>query len=81
MNIMVGFISLFLYILLTIGLPCSDLFPAPKKRNNSEEAPFVTMGASTEPENNFSFKLISERDIVFLLEIKCYSSDINDPLI
>ena len=52
MTIMVGFISMFLYILLTIGLPCSYLFQAHKIINNTEVSPFEKLGMSTEPENN-----------------------------
>ena len=67
MTIKVQFNSLFLYILIIIGFPLSVLFPAQKIRNNTEEAPFGKMGASTEPKKNLMFKKIVKRDIGFLL--------------
>ena len=66
MTIMIQFISLFLYILLTVGFPCSDLFQAQKIINNIEEAPFC----STETKNNLRVKTVIEREIGFLFEIK-----------
>ena len=43
--------------------------------NNTEEAPFLITGASTEPENNLRANLIAESEIGFLLEIDPYSCD------
>ena len=74
-NIMVLFILTFLYLLLSIEFPCSDLFPAQKIRNNIKEAPFGIPGASTEPENNLRVKTILEIKIGFLLEIDRYSCE------
>ena len=57
---MVRFISPLLYLLLTIGFPCLNLFPAQKIINNTEEAPFGILGASTERQNNLRVKPIVE---------------------
>ena len=67
---MVRFISLFLYILFTIGFSLLNVFPAQKIRNCTEEERFDMMGAITEPMDDDRVKPISEREIYFLLEIK-----------
>ena len=72
---MVLFISPFLYLLLTIGFPCSNIFPAQKIRNKTDESPFGIPGASNETEKNLRFKPVVESDIEFLLEIEWYSCD------
>ena len=72
---MVRFISPLLYLLLTIGFPCLNLFPAQKIINNTEEAPFGIRDVSTEWKNNLRFKPILEGKIGFLLGSNWYSSD------
>ena len=68
MNIMVIFILLVLYLLLTIGFPCLNLYTENKKiRHNALEAPFGILGASNETKNDFSVKPIVESKIGFLL--------------
>ena len=74
-TIMVWFISLILYLLLTIGFQFLDLFPTQNIRKNTEEASFGIPGASTEPKNDLKFNPIVESEIVFLLEIDVYSWD------
>ena len=71
-----GFIYLaVLYLLLTIGFPCSNIFTEQQIRNNTKESPSGIPGASTEPENYLRFKLIVESEIGFLLEIYWYSCE------
>ena len=72
---MVLFVSPILYLLLNIGFPCSNIFPAQKIINNTVEASFVIPGTSIEPENDLRFKAIVEGEIGFLLEFDRYSSD------
>ena len=55
---MVLFVSPILYLLLNIGFPCSNIFPAQKIINNTVEASFVIPGTSIEPENDLRFKAI-----------------------
>ena len=38
-----------------------------KLRTNAEESPSEICGARTEPENDLRFKLIFERDIIFVI--------------
>ena len=72
---MVLFISPIFYLLPTIGFTSSNLFILKQIINNTVEAPFGILGASTEPENNFRVKLIVESDTGFLLEIDRYYCD------
>ena len=72
---MVRFISLFKYVLLSIGLPSSHLFPAQKLRSNTEEALFGIPGAITETKNDLRVKPIVESNIGFLLKVERYSCD------
>ena len=74
MTIMVLFISPFLYLWVTIGFPCLNIFPAQKIRNNTLEAPFGIPGVSTEPKNDLRVKPIVDIKIDFILEFKLYSS-------
>ena len=71
-----GFIYIaVLYLLLTIGFACLNLFQAQKIRNNTEEEPFGIPVTSTEPENNLGVKPIVYSKIGFLLEMDWYSCD------
>ena len=63
---MVLFISPFLYLLLTIGFPCSNMFPTQKIRNNTVEVSFGIPGVINKPENNFRVKPIVESEVDFL---------------
>ena len=64
-TIMVSFISLFLYLLITIGFPCLNIFRAQKIRNNIVEAPFGIPGTSTGCQNDLRVKPIVETEIGF----------------
>ena len=68
MTIMNLFISLFLYLLHTIGFPCLNLLSSQKIRNNTVEASFGILDESTELKNNLRFKQIVESEIIFPLE-------------
>ena len=72
---MVLFILPFLYLLLTIGFPCLNIFPAQIIISNTLEASFGIPGASAEPENNLRVKKVVESEICILLEFDWYSSD------
>ena len=68
------FISLIFVLLTFHWVSMLESISSKKLRNNTEEAPFVIPGASTEPENGLRVKPINDRDF-FLLEIDWYSCD------
>ena len=74
-TIMVRYISLVFILIIFYLFSIIEFISSTKSRNNTEEAPFGILGASTEHENDLRVNIIVESEKTFLLQIERYSCD------
>ena len=65
---MVWFITLIFILITFYGVAMIESVSSKKTRDNTVEAPFCILGASTEPDNNWRVKPIVESEIWFFFE-------------